>query len=217
MKTVLAYAGIGGVVLAAAYLAIVLLSRSAANREMQRKIESRTVEKYKAVPASSGTAVKITAFYAEKGQLSAGERTLVCYGVENARAVRIEPPVEQLDPTPSRCFWVAPKRTTTFKLVAQGATGGEDSHSLTIAVGAAAPHILFVQLSSDQIPRGGRVTLCYGVEHAAAVRLEPVGMTLPASAKKCVFLAPESTEHYALIASAPDGRSDRQKFTVTVN
>jgi hypothetical protein len=217
MKTALRFAGIGGVVLAAAYLAFVLLARSAGNREIERKIESRTAEKYKAVPASGGTDVKITQFYAESGQLSAGERTLVCYGVENARAVRLEPPAEPLDPTPNRCFWVAPKRTTTFKLVAQGTSGAEVSQSFTITVGAAAPRILFVQLSSERIRRGDKLTLCYGVEHAAALRLDPAGMKLAAGVRECVVLSPAATVHYALVASAPDGRSAREKFTVTVD
>lgn len=217
MRTTLRYAGIAGMILALAYLGWVRLTRSVGNRAMQRAAEARRAAKYKAVPAGGGTDVRITQFYARDAQLSAGERTLLCYAVENARAVRIEPPVEQLDPSPGRCFWVAPKRTTTFKLVAQGTSGGEVSQSFTIAVGAAPPRILFVQLSSRKIRRGEKLTFCYGVEHAAQVRLDPLRLKLDPTARECVVLSPPETVHYTLVASAPDGRSDREKFTVTVN
>jgi hypothetical protein len=217
MRTTLRYVGICGVLLALAYLAWVGLTRSAGNREMQRANDARTAAKYKAVPVSGGTDVKIIQFYPEKAQVAPGERTLVCYGVENAHVVRIEPSVESLDPVPNRCFWVAPKRTTTFKLMAEGASGGEVSQSFTIAVGATPPRILFVELGSKEIRRGERLTLCYGVEHAAEVRLDPVGLKLNATARECVVLSPAETVRYTLVASAPDGRSEREKFTVTVN
>jgi hypothetical protein len=139
MRTTLRYVKIGGVVLALACLVWVRFIRSASNREMRRAIGARRAAEYRALPADGGTDVKILQFYPEKVQVTAGERTLVCYGVQNARAVRIEPPVEQLDPVLNRCFWVAPKRSTTFQLVAEGANGVEVSQSLTITVNAAHP------------------------------------------------------------------------------
>jgi hypothetical protein len=165
-------------------------------------------------PAPSAPA--IVQFYPEKSELARGERSLVCYGVANASAVRIEPPVEQLDPTPSRCFWVTPERTTTYKLIATEAGGAEVSKSFTITVGAPPPRILFVQLSSDTVPRGGDLTLCYGVEHATGARLEPSALKLDLSAKKCIVLSPPRTTQYTLVATGPGGRSDRASFTVTV-
>jgi hypothetical protein len=53
--------------------------------------------------------------------------------VENARSVRIEPPIErQLLPLPVKCFPFAPHRTTTLKLVAEGEKGGEATESITV-------------------------------------------------------------------------------------
>jgi hypothetical protein len=169
-----------------------------------------------AVQAPEPAGPAIVQFYPEKSELARGERSLVCYGVANTSAVRIEPPVEQLDPTPSRCFWVTPERTTTYKLIATGAGGAEVSQSFTITVGAPPPRILFVQLSSETVPRGGDLTLCYGVDHATQVRLEPSGLKLDLSAKKCMLLSPLRTTKYTLVAIGAGGRSDRASFTVTV-
>ena len=40
----------------------------------------------------------ITQFYARSGEITAGDRNLVCYGVRNATSVRIEPAVESISP-----------------------------------------------------------------------------------------------------------------------
>jgi hypothetical protein len=132
VKTVLRSAAVG-LLLALAYLAWVGLTRYYGNRKIEREsAESEAAMYRRMVPA--GTALKITQFYASKPEIARGESTLVCYGVENARSVRIEPPIERLIPLPVKCFPYAPKRTTTLKLTAEGEKGGEASASLTVSV-----------------------------------------------------------------------------------
>ena len=41
---------------------------------------------------------RILQFYAASGAVDAGENVTICYGVEDAKSVRIEPPVEELKP-----------------------------------------------------------------------------------------------------------------------
>src|SRR5512147_115709 len=77
-------------------------------------------------PKSAGqpaAEVKISQFYANTGEVERGTPVTICYGVENARAVRIEPPVETLKPAVSRCFSVTPDHGATYTLIAEGSDG----------------------------------------------------------------------------------------------
>jgi hypothetical protein len=165
---------------------------------------------------TGGTAVRILQFYASTGEVTKGQHAIVCYGVENAQAVRIEPPIQELKPASNRCFSAFPERTTTFKLVADGADGKQVSESFTVKVNPAPPSILFVAISDKQIKRGQPWTMCYGVANATAVRLEPAIQPLAVSEKHCIRTYPMRTTTYTLIASGVGGREDREKFTVTV-
>jgi hypothetical protein len=58
----------------------------------------------------------------------------LCYGVENARAVTISPPIDQLSPAFSRCLEIAPQHTTHYTLMAEGFDGTVAARSLTLPV-----------------------------------------------------------------------------------
>ena len=133
MTKVLRYGG-AGLLIALAYLGWVLLTRHNANQEYERQAAQSETERYKKlVPA--GTELKITQFYASKQEAASGESILVCYGVENARSVRIEPAIDDhLVPLPAKCIPFAPHRTTILKLVAQGEKGAEATQSITVKV-----------------------------------------------------------------------------------
>lgn len=164
---------------------------------------------------SRGTAVRILQFYANTGELVAGDPAIVCYGVDQAREVRIDPPVDQLKPAQNRCFEVRPRRTTTYTLAADGFDGTRMTASFTIRVKPPPPSILFVALSDQFVKRGNPFTLCYGVRNASRTRLEPVGWTLPSIEKHCIRWFPVRTLNYTLTASGAGGR-DRERFTIPV-
>jgi hypothetical protein len=69
-------------------------------------------------PDPYGTALKIQGFYVENGALSPGQKTLLCYGVVNAKTVSIDPPVGDVWPSLSRCMEIAPTKTTHYILTA---------------------------------------------------------------------------------------------------
>ena len=48
--------------------------------------------------------VRILQFYASVGTLAPGEKALLCYGVENAKAVHISPMLQGVYPTHRRCL-----------------------------------------------------------------------------------------------------------------
>jgi hypothetical protein len=69
--------------------------------------------------AAYGKTVKILQFYGPR-EIVAGGKALVCYGVVNATAVRLDPPVEKVWPAVSRCFEITPAQSTRYTLTAEG-------------------------------------------------------------------------------------------------
>lgn len=78
--------------------------------------------------------VRILEFYASAGAILPGEPALLCYGVENAKSVRISPMLLPVYPSPNRCLRIVPERTTHYTLLAEGYDGTVDARSLTLPV-----------------------------------------------------------------------------------
>ncbi len=84
--------------------------------------------------AEYGGHVGIIQFYSGNGAIMHGGKAQLCYGVVNAKEVRLEPPVEKVWPSLSRCFDVAPAQTTHYTLTAEGADHKAVAASLDIVV-----------------------------------------------------------------------------------
>jgi hypothetical protein len=98
---------------------------------------SQTAETKAVVPdplAKYGDQVKIVQFYSGNGAIVRGGKTQICYGVVNAKELRLDPAVEKVWPSLSRCFDVAPVRTTHYTLTAEGADHTVVSESMDISV-----------------------------------------------------------------------------------
>jgi len=121
------------VVVAAAllYLGWTFADRYRSNREFER---ARARQMAPSLPPDYGSTVKILQFYASPEVLNKGERAILCYGVANARTVRIEPEVEPVWPALSRCFNVAPQKDTRYTLTAESADGKRVEESFLIQV-----------------------------------------------------------------------------------
>src|SRR5690348_9723863 len=94
------------------------LQRHDADMKIRRLLAGR-VRQSSASP-DTGTGVKIEQFYARSGEITDAEDTVLCYGVRNARAVRIEPLVARVTPSITRCIAVEPKQDTRYTLTAEG-------------------------------------------------------------------------------------------------
>jgi hypothetical protein len=81
-----------------------------------------------------GDQLKILDFYATPGAIRRGGHASICYGVNAAERVRIEPAVEQLHPAVSHCIEVSPLRDTDYKLIAEDHAGHAVTERLTIKV-----------------------------------------------------------------------------------
>ena len=78
--------------------------------------------------------VRILRFYASTGSLVRGEKAKLCYGVENAKSVRISPSLEPVAPAANRCLEIVPDRTTHHTILAEGFDGHVISRVVTLVV-----------------------------------------------------------------------------------
>lgn len=199
---------------AIAQLAWTWLQRHDADLRVRRMLAGRTARQESPAPGD-GPGVRIEQFYARSGEITDAENTVICYGVRNARSVRLDPPVETLTPSLTRCFFVEPKQNTRYTLTAEGADGVTAAESFEVKVRPAPPVFRLLAVSDREIPRGEVLTVCYGVERAAAVRLDPGGWKLPASPKNCIRFYPKQSTEYTLLASGAGGEQ-RERFKVAV-
>lgn len=170
--------------------------------------------------------VKILQFYAGSAQVGRGQSLKLCYGVENAAAVRIEPLAGQVKPGYRRCIDVTPQRTTTYRLVVEGINGGTLSESVTVEVVAVSqtPAVvaeatkLFTLIfsSATEVSPGQAATLCYGAPEASSVTVDPAVQELKPAKRLCFTVTPAQTTTYTLTAQSQNGRRETERLTIKV-
>ncbi len=101
-------------------------------KAQQQKTEQQSEDARKVLNTYGGERLTILHFSITPAVVSPGEPATLCYGVSNAKAVKIEPALtEETWPSMSRCIQVSVRRDTTFKLTAQDAAGhGETALAL---------------------------------------------------------------------------------------
>jgi len=183
---------------------------------LQRRNVPHRMQRTSAGVADRGTDLKILSFYATSGEIRDGDREILCYGVQNAKSVRMEPPVEELRPALTRCVSVEPHANMRYRLIAEGLDGGLAEASFEVRVKPALPYILFFAVSHKEIQRGDAVTMCYGVAHANSVELQPIGWQLAPIASNCARFYPKISHNYTLVAHGTEGLTDKERFRVGV-
>jgi hypothetical protein len=118
--------------LGGSYVGWVFYSRQEADRAVTEKAaEKQRAQNQETVDAMGGNRFAILSFSADAVVEAAGEPVSLCYSVSNAKAVKIEPPPEELTwPAFSRCVHVSPRKTTTYTLTIDDGAG----HTKTAAV-----------------------------------------------------------------------------------
>jgi hypothetical protein len=168
-----------------------------------------------------GSDLRILQFYARDGQLVEGRSTVICYGVLNARAVRIEPPVEGISPALNRCVEVAPLHDTRYTMTAEGADGRTVSESFSLAV---VPDMeTLPKITSFGITRRGvdngrpYFVLAFSVDHAETVDIDPpVIPTLHGAPLGQFTVAPQKTTTYTLTVTGKHGHKARKQVRVVL-
>ena len=178
------------------------------------------------VSPSGAAAVRITQFYAAEAKVGAGDKTMLCYGVENAKTVRLSPPVEEVWPAATRCFDVIPPHTTRYVLTAEDAVGQAVSQSATIEVGPARPKLVDVSVNKLRATAGEVITLCFKARNATNFDvggLKPVtvqvgggqGQMIATPERGCFADRPRKTTTYVVKVMGPGGE-DSERVTVVV-
>ncbi len=158
---------------------------------------------------------RITLFYASPATPALGETANLCYGVENADQVTLDPPVDKVWPALTRCIGITASKRVTYTLTAR--RGSETvSQSVTVAPGPPAVKLIDVTVSSAQVAPGGEVTVCFHAKNATRVTIRP-GQWVPPhdDAVGCARDTPKHDTTYVVTASGPGG-SDVQRVPVKV-
>jgi hypothetical protein len=99
-----------------------------ASAQHQRESDQRTLEQL------GGKELAIQSFYATPGTIHRGEKSQLCYGVANAKIVKLEPQSSPVWPSYSRCVDVSPSKDTTYTLTIADAAGNTKTATLVLNV-----------------------------------------------------------------------------------
>jgi hypothetical protein len=125
----------GALVIAVAYDGSIFYSRWRDARDAEKaQVMNEARAARRVSDALGGDRLKILDFYASPPTVRRGQPANICYGVNAADSVRLDPPVEQLHPAFSHCFQVAPRRATEYKLTVADRAGHTLTQSLAIQV-----------------------------------------------------------------------------------
>jgi hypothetical protein len=171
-----------------------------------RDAPPKSVEKAAPEPA----AVRIREFYASPENPTIGETAKLCYGVENAEQVTLDPPADRVWPALGRCIDIRPGAKVTYTLTATHGTE-RVSQSVTVTPGARPPRLLEVTIDHPQVARGGMVTVCFKAKEATAVTIRPGTWMLPHDLEVgCVTDYPQKDTAYVVTATGPGGKATQQ-------
>lgn len=116
----------------------ILFSRWQENRDIDRRTAEERAQKQRendraTLEQLGGKELAIQNFYASPGIVHRGE-TQLCYGVANAKTVKLEPQPNPVWPSYSRCVDVAPKKDTVYTLTIEDAAGNTKSQTVEVKV-----------------------------------------------------------------------------------
>jgi hypothetical protein len=159
--------------------------------------------------------------------IAKGDKALLCYGVQGAASVRLDPAVEEIAPSRARCVEAKPETTAKYTLYVKNAAGVEISKEIEVVVDPKLPRetakagqgglILFFTAMAAKVPKGMPATLCYGVKGATSVTLTPPAeMSLNPSERLCFQTKPPATTTYTLTATSATGAKDTETVRITV-
>ena len=168
-----------------------------------------------------GSAVKILDFYGRDANMTEGDPTVLCYGVLNARAVRIEPAVEGVSPALSRCVAVAPEQDTRYTLYAEGNDGRTVAESFVLPVKADSflfPKVKSFGVVNHIVDRGRHVfLLTFEVANPEEVSIDPpVFPPMWRAPNGKFYVSPAKSTTYTLTVTDKRGRKAWKQLVVDV-
>jgi hypothetical protein len=117
----------------------ILVSRWQKNRAIERRAYEEKAQKQSesdriALEQLGGKELAIQSFYASPGAIHKDESVQLCYGVANAKSVKLEPQPNAVWPSYARSVSVSPPKSTTYTLTVSDASGNIKAQSLQVIV-----------------------------------------------------------------------------------
>jgi hypothetical protein len=103
-------------------------------RSREEKSRKQLEDDRVALEQLGGKELAIQSFYASPGAIHKGDSVQLCYGVANAKTVKLEPQPNAVWPSYARCVSVSPAKSTTYTLTISDASGNTKTQSLEVKV-----------------------------------------------------------------------------------
>jgi hypothetical protein len=103
-------------------------------RSREEKSRKQLENDRAALEQFGGRELAIQSFYASPGAIHKGDSVQLCYGVANAKTVKLEPQPNAVWPSYARCVSVSPSKSTTYTLTISDASGNTKTESLQVKV-----------------------------------------------------------------------------------
>jgi hypothetical protein len=206
----------------AAYLAWVFSLRAIATWRWNRAHARPETANAEFLRDYGGSEVKILQFYSPEASIVEGAPARVCYGVVNAKSLRIDPPVAGVYPAVSRCVETTPQRETRYTLTAEGEDGRTVSQSFVLGVHPdldTLPRITSFEIKKSERDYSGKwiCSLSFRVVNAEEISIDPpVFPTMHRSPYGDFYVAPKQTTTYTLTVTGKRGHQTQRQLTVRV-
>jgi hypothetical protein len=125
--------------IAALVVGWILAARWQENRGIEKHVKEERTQKQQeqdriALGQLGGKELAIQNFYATPGEIRRGETLQLCYGVANAKTVKLEPQPNPVWPSYSRCVDVTPTKSTVYTLTIADAAGNTRTQTVEVKV-----------------------------------------------------------------------------------
>jgi hypothetical protein len=127
------------VVVVLAGVVFVMVSRWQERRHIERQAAQQRAEKQHeqdrlAVEQLGGKEFQILSFYANPTVIGRGQSAQLCYGVANAKTVKIAPEAPAAWPSIAHCVDVSPHKSMTYTLTIEDAGGNKKTQDVEVKV-----------------------------------------------------------------------------------
>jgi hypothetical protein len=134
LRRALPFLGIA-ILIAALNLAWTFYSRWNSNQQAdQARSDKESQDARRTLELMGNGDFKILSFYAVPGAIRRGDSASMCFGVSATKSMRIEPNIEPVKPTLTRCLPISPRKTTEYTLTAEDGKGHTLTQSFTLQV-----------------------------------------------------------------------------------
>jgi hypothetical protein len=126
------------------YIGFVMFTRYQSNKAVEQRNAINAAQQQRAgdlaaVQQLGGSDLAIRSLYVSPTLIHPGEKAQLCYDVDNAKTVTLDPPAGEVWPSHTRCLDLSPAKTTTYTLTITGANGQSTCQTVKLEVKEQAP------------------------------------------------------------------------------